>query len=129
MESLTLNNADSTIKTNSGSLKAKLNEIEETLQVLNDRMTANRKSIQIQKNEKDNFKAIIEKNTKTVQENLTEQIKILESEMGKHFGFQNSENQRFYKQVSVLISEKNSLRSSLVGLQKRISQTEKHIGN
>ena len=118
-----------TLSTNQGSLKAKLNEIESAIKELSDSLSANRKSAQLLKGERETLKAVLSLKSTDVREDLVDKLKTLESDMRKYFAQQKAENERIQQHIAGLRNDRNALRNQLTNLQRRIAQVEKEIGS
>ena len=118
-----------TFSTNQGSLKAKLNEIETTIRSLGESLAANRKTSQLLKAERETLKNVLSLKSTDVREDLIDKLKGLENEMKKYFAQQKAENERIQQQIAGLRNDRNTLRTQLTNLQRRIGQLEKEIGS
>ena len=115
--------------TNGGSLKAKMTDIEAMIKTLNDEMIADRKTAQIYKNERDTLKQTLGLKSRDVKDVLCDELKGLENLVRQHFAHQKAENERVHQQVTSLRNDRNSLKTQLVTLQRRINQLEREIGS
>lgn len=117
------------ITTNPGSLKAKLNGVENVLRNLNDEMNIHRKEVDLLKTEKENLQSVLNMKTVDIKDTITEELQTIEDEMKKHFSHQKAENSRLQQQITSLKGEKTSLQQQLIGLQRRIGELEMQIGS
>ena len=129
LEKMTEVDTTLTLSTNQGSLKAKLNEIESAIKELSDSLSANRKSAQLLKGERETLKAVLSLKSTDVREDLVDKLKTLESDMRKYFAQQKAENERIQQHIAGLRNDRNALRNQLTNLQRRIAQVEKEIGS
>lgn len=114
--------------TNPGSLKAKLNGLEQALKTLNEDLSGHKKDIQVLKAEKDTLQSVLAMKTADVRDSLTEELQTIENEMKRHFAHQKTENARLQQQITGLKAEKTGLQQQLIGLQRRITELELQIG-
>ena len=127
-QSGTLNDSLNNITTNPGSLKAKLNTIENLLKSLNDEMGVHKKEVTLLKNEKENLENALNMKSNDIKEAITQELNVIETEMKRHFSHQKAENSRLQQQITSLKGEKTSLQQQLIGLQRRIGELEMQIG-
>ena len=121
--------ASQTLATNQGSLKAKLNDIETTLKELTDSLTANRKTSQMLRSERETLKSVLGLKSTDVREGLSDNLKNLENDIRKYAAQQKAENERIQQQITSLRNDRNTLRNQIMNLQRRIGQLEKEIGS
>ena len=121
--------AGQTLATNQGSLKAKLNEIETTIKELSDSLTANRKTAQMLRSERETLKSVLGLKSTDVREGLSDSLKNLENDIRKYSAQQKAENERIQQQITSLRNDRNTLRNQIMNLQRRIGQLEKEIGS
>lgn len=124
----TLNESLNNVTTNPGSLKAKLNTIENHLKSLNDEMGVHKKEVTLLKNEKENLESALNMKSNDIKEAITQELNVIETEMKRHFSHQKAENSRLQQQITSLKGEKTSLQQQLIGLQRRIGELEMQIG-
>ena len=127
-QSGTLNDSLNNITTNPGSLKAKLNTVENLLKTLNDEMGVHKKEVSLLKNEKENLESTLNIKSNDIKEAITQELNVIETEMKRHFAHQKAENSRLQQQITSLKGEKTSLQQQLIGLQRRIVELEMQIG-
>ncbi len=104
------------LTTNPGSLKAKLNVIENVLRTLNDEMNVHKKEVDLLKSEKENLQSVLNMKTEDIKITITDELNSIENEMKKHFAHQKAENSRLQQQITSLKGEKTSLQQQLIGL-------------
>ena len=118
-----------TMSSNPGSLKAKLNVLENMIKVLNDEIMNHKKEVQVLKSEKETLQSVLTMKTADVKDALTSELSTIENEMKRHFAHQKAENSRLQQQITGLKGEKTALQQQLIGLQRRITELEMQIGN
>ena len=113
---------------NPGSLKARLNALEQVLEGLNADLAVHKKDVQVFKAEKDTLQSVLLMKSADVKDSLNEELEKLEEEMKGHFVEQKRENCRLQEQIGALKAEKTALKQQLIGLQQRIKELEMQIG-
>lgn len=113
---------------NAATLKGKLQNLEEQIQLVADEMNSHKKDVTSLKNEKDTLQDILKLKTHEVKANLLQELNKVEDEMKRHFAHQGAENQRLQQQIGSLKAEKTTLQNQLIALQRRISDLEMQVG-
>ena len=117
------------VSPNPGSLKSKLNVLENMIKVLNDEIMNHKKEVQVLKSEKDTLQSVLTLKTADVKDALTNELSTIETEMKRHFSHQKAENSRLQQQITGLKGEKTALQQQLIGLQRRTTELEMQIGD
>jgi hypothetical protein len=83
-----------TVTTNPGSLKAKLNKVENILRQLDDEIAVHQKEVTVLRAEKDNLQTVLNAKTNNVKDSIANELEKIEQDMKKHFSHQKAENSR-----------------------------------
>lgn len=113
----------------SSSLKGKLMNLEETVQMLNSEITTHKKEVNTLRTEKDTLEKVLNTKVVEVRKVLLAEISRIEDDMKRNFAQQKSENTRLQQQITGLKGEKTALQQQLLALQRRIAELESQIGN
>ena len=112
----------------SSSLKAKLQELETTLDNIREEINFQKKEVATLKSEKETLEKVLTMKAEDVRKSLTSEVNRVDSDMRDKFKTQKAENNKLQQQATVLKQEKTNLQQNLLALQRRIGELELQIG-
>uniref|UniRef100_A0A7S3N5S6 Uncharacterized protein n=1 Tax=Euplotes harpa TaxID=151035 RepID=A0A7S3N5S6_9SPIT len=113
----------------SSSLKAKLLELEKTLDAIREEINFQKKEVATLRSEKETLEKVLTMKAEDVRKSLTTEVNRVDSEMRDKFKSQKAENNKLQQQATVLKQEKTNLQQNLLALQRRIGELELQIGS
>ena len=112
----------------SSSLKAKLQELETTLDNIREEINFQKKEVATLRSEKETLEKVLTMKADDVRKSLTSEVNRVDSDMREKFKTQKAENNKLQQQATVLKQEKTNLQQNLLALQRRIGELELQIG-
>ena len=113
----------------SSSLKAKLLELEKTIDHIREEINFQKKEVATLRSEKETLEKVLTMKAEDVKKSLTSEVNRVDSDMREKFKTQKAENNKLQQQATVLKQEKTNLQQNLLALQRRIGELELQIGH
>ena len=112
----------------SGSLKMKLNMLENAMHKIIEDINFQKREVQILKSEKDTLETVLEQKALEVKKLLEEDVARCDSDMRQKFKDSKSENNKLQGEITGLKQEKTTLQQNVLALQRKIGELELTVG-
>mmetsp|Transcript_11541 Transcript_11541/g.30853 ORF Transcript_11541/g.30853 Transcript_11541/m.30853 type:complete len:124 (-) Transcript_11541:244-615(-) len=109
-------------------LKGKLASLEDFISMQNEELAAQRQEIEHLRNDKSEVEGHYQQQLQDMKKAMVGDVSRMQTEVKNFFVQQKAENARLQSQITTLKGEKTSLQQQILGLQRRISEIEEHIG-
>ena len=114
---------------NTAHLKGKLNNLNDTIRSLQEKLNTHKKETQILRSEKETLESVLTMKQQDTRKALTNELHRVEEEIKRHYNNQKAEGTRLQQQVTQLKNDKTSLEKDIIRIQKRIEELELQIGH
>ena len=112
----------------SGSLKMKLNVLENAVSKINEEINFQKREVQVLKSEKETLETILDQKAQDVRKSMEEDAARVDSDMRQRFKDSKSENNKLQQDITNLKQEKTTLQQNVLALQRKIGELELTVG-